>query len=280
MKLLKQFFNFYINSSIHVALSVFSLSWISLIEFNIPYDASVLYFIFFSSITGYNFVKYFGIAKFHHRSLATSLKAIQLFSFFSFIILCYYTFQLNTISLFYIIGFGLITFFYAIPFLPKHLFVDSRQNLRSISGLKVYLIALVWCGVTVFLPLINNHYAINSDVMITGIQRFIFIIVLMLPFEIRDLQYDSLKLATIPQKIGVWQTKMMGMLLLICFFLLEFLKNNKTENYLIVLFVMTVLTMLFLMISKKEQGKYFSSFFVEGLPILWLIMLLLFNYFS
>ena len=280
MKLFKQLFNFYINSSIHVALSVFSLSWISLIEFEISYDASVLCFIFFSSITGYNFVKYFGIAKFHHRSLATWLKAIQLFSLFSFLILCYYTFKLNTISLFYIAGFGLITFFYAIPFLPKHLFVDSQHNLRSISGLKVYLIALVWCGVTVFLPLINNDYAINSDVFVTGIQRFIFIIVLMLPFEIRDLRYDSLKLATIPQKIGVWRTKMMGMVLLICFLLLEFLKNNVSLNYLMVLFIMTVITMLFLMVSKKEQGKYFSSFFVEGLPILWLILLLLFNYFS
>ncbi|MGE5944993.1 MAG: hypothetical protein ACM31G_11705, partial [Flavobacteriales bacterium] len=157
MALFKQLFNFYINASIHVALSVLSLTWITLIEFIIPYDRDVLCFVFFSSITGYNFVKYFGIAKFHHRSLATWLKAIQVFSFFSFLMLCYFTLKLNTVSLLYILGFGLVTFFYAIPFLPKRFFIDNQYNLRSISGLKVYLIALVWSGVTVFLPLINNN---------------------------------------------------------------------------------------------------------------------------
>lgn len=280
MTLLKQLFNFYINASIHVALSVFSLAWITLIEFNIAYDTDVLYFVFFSSITGYNFVKYFGIAKFHHRSLATSLKAIQIFSFFSFLMLCYFTLKLNAVSLLYILGFGLVTFFYAIPFLPKRFFIDNQYNLRSISGLKVYIIALVWSGVTVFLPLINNNHSIDSNAIISGVQRFMFIIVLMFPFEIRDLQYDSLKLGTIPQKIGVRWTKIIGVILLMLFWILEFFKNSVILNNLIVLGVITVITMLFLIVSKKEQGAYFSSFFVEGLPILWLVMLLLFDYFS
>lgn len=280
MALLKQLFKFYIHASIHVALSVFSLAWITLIEFNISYDGEVLYFIFFSSIIGYNFVKYFGIAKFHHRSLATWLKAIQVFSFFGFLMLCYFILKLNSVSLIYISGFVIVTFFYAIPFLPKRFFIDNQYNLRSISGLKVYLIALVWSGVTVFLPLINNDYPVDTDVVITVIQRFIFIVVLMLPFEIRDLQYDSLKLGTIPQKIGVLWTKIMGVIFLMIFWMLEFFKINLILNNLLVLGLIAVITMLFLIVSKKEQGVYFSSFFVEGLPMLWLIMLLLFDYFS
>ena len=280
MALLKQLFNFYINASIHLAFSVFSLTWITLIEFNIAYDNDILYFVFFSSITGYNFVKYFGMAKFHHRSLTTWLKAIQVFSFFSFGMLCYFMLKLNTVSLIYVLGFALVTFFYAMPFLPKRFFIDNHYNLRSISGLKVYIIALVWSGVTVFLPIINNEYNVNLDVLITGIQRFVFIIVLMLPFEIRDLQYDSLKLGTIPQKIGVRLTKIIGVLLLMCFWVLEFFKNSVDLNNLIVLSVISVVTMLFLILSKKEQGVYFSSFFVEGLPLVWLVMLLLFNYFN
>src|SRR5690606_16047694 len=274
MTLLRQLFNFYINASIHVALSVFSLTWITLIEYQVPYDANVLFFVFFSSVTGYNFVKYFGIAKFHHRSLATWLKAIQVFSFFSFLLLCYYTLKLNTVSLMYILGFALITFFYAIPLLPKDLFVDHKHNLRSISGLKVYLIALVWSGVTVFLPLINNEYTIDASVILTGFQRFLFIIVLMLPFEIRDLRFDSLRLGTIPQKIGVKLTKIIGILLMVLFWLLEFFKTNVSLNNLMVLLAITLITMLFVLFSKKEQGPYYSSFFVEGLPMLWLGMLL------
>ncbi|WP_369686010.1 hypothetical protein [Mariniflexile sp. AS56] len=271
----KHFLNFYINSSIHVALAVFSLTWITLLEYDIPCDESLLLFVFFASISGYNFVKYFGIAKFHHRRLASWLKTIQVFSFFCFLFLGYYALLLEMKTLLVIAGLGLITFLYAIPFLPKHLYLDNKHNLRSIGGLKVYLIALVWAGVTVFLPVINNELPVNTDVVITGIQRFVFIIALMLPFEIRDLMYDSLKLATIPQKIGEKSTKKMGVVLVLLFFFLEFLKNEVTQETILVSILISMVTGLFVIFSKKEQGTYYSSFWVEGVPILWLIVVLL-----
>lgn len=276
MKVLKQLFNFYIDSSIHVAFSVVSLTWITLLEFEIPFDFKILLFVLSSSITGYNFVKYFGVAKFHHRSLANRLRYIQFFSFLSFILMSYFIWQLQSITLLYILAFGIITFLYAIPFLPKRFFIDSQHNLRNIGGLKIYLIALVWTGVTVFLPLIENSFSLNDDVFLTAIQRFILIIVLMLPFEIRDLRYDSLKLATIPQKIGVRQTKIMGSLLLGMFFLLELFKNQTTYIAIIILVLITSLTLIFLLFSKTEQRKYYTAFWVEGLPIFWLILLFLF----
>ncbi|MFI1771802.1 hypothetical protein [Thalassobellus citreus] len=277
MKLFRQALNFYINSSIHVALSVFSLTWITLIEFDVSYDENVLYFVFYASITGYNFVKYFGIAKFHHRSLTNWLKSIQVFSFLCFILMCYYGLQLAETTMFYIAGLGLVTFLYAIPFLPKRMFLDSQHNLRSIGGLKIYLIGLVWSGVTVFLPLFNNDYPIDTDVIITGLQRYVFVIALMFPFEIRDLRYDSLKLSTVPQKIGVKQTKIIGAVLLVIFFFLEFLKDEISLSKYLALLVITILTLLLVLFSKVEQGKYYSAFWVEGLPVLWLILLLLFN---
>ena len=78
MKVLQQLFNFYLNASVHVALAVYALTYITLIAFEITYHEAVLYFVFYATITGYNFVKYFGLAKFHHRSLAAWLKAIQI----------------------------------------------------------------------------------------------------------------------------------------------------------------------------------------------------------
>ena len=277
MQVFKKVLNFYVNSSIHVALSVTSLTCITLLEFHKIWCKNILFFVFFASVTGYNFVKYFGLAKFHHRSLANLLKAIQIFSFLSFICMCYFALQLNDEALFYVFCFGVITFFYAIPFLPKTFFVDSKQNLRSVGGLKVYLIALVWTGVTVFLPLIDAEQTINADVIITGIQRFLFIIVLMLPFEIRDLQYDSLKLSTIPQKIGIKRTKLMGVWLLIVFFLLEMFKDEVFKNNGIIMFLISIITLLFLKFSRKKQGVYYSSFWVEAIPIIWLLLFVCFN---
>ncbi len=277
MSVLKKLFDFYLNSSIHVALAVYALSWITLIEFDLKYDEVVLYFIFYATITGYNFVKYFGLAKFHHRSLATWLKIIQVFSLLCFLLLCYYAIRLETITLAYLACFGLVTFFYAIPFLPRNLLIDSNQNLRSISGLKIYVIALVWSGVTVCIPLINNQYTIDFDVLLSAIQRFILVIVLMFPFEIRDMRYDSIKLSTIPQRIGVKQTKIMGVLLLLVFFFLEYFKNVINAERLICLLIVTVTTVILLLFSEENQNKYYSAFWVESIPIWWLVLLLLFS---
>lgn len=277
MNVLRQVFNFYINSSIHVALAVYSLAWITLKEFDIGYDENVLYFIFYASITGYNFVKFFGMARFHHRSLTRWLKIIQLFSFICFILMCYYAFMLVEKTILCIAGFGLVTFLYAMPFLPTRYFKDEKHNLRSVAGLKVYVIALVWSGVTVFLPLLNNDYPVNWDVVITGLQRFIFVIILMLPFEIRDLQYDSLKLATIPQNLGIKGTKIMGVLLGIIFFFLEFLKDDTCLKQIFILLTIVVCAVLFLIFSKIKQEKYYSAFWVEATPIFWLLLMLLFS---
>lgn len=276
MKVLKPILDFYINSSIHVSLAVFSMAWLTLLEFGVPFDEDVLSFIFFASITGYNFVKYFGIAKFHHRSLATWLQVIQIFSLVCFLLMIYFAVQLETKTLFYIVVFGVVTFLYAIPFFPKHLFMDSQKNLRSIGGLKVYVIALVWAGVTVLLPLINADFYLNADVWMTVFQRFVFVVILMLPFEIRDLQYDSLKLATIPQQIGVKNTKLIGLFLGIIFFFLEFFKDELHTAQILITLVITFVALLFLVYSKMKQGTYYCSFWVEGIPILWLLLHLVF----
>ena len=76
------------NSSIHVALAVYAMTWITLLSFDLAYDENALYFVFYATITAYNFVKYFGLAKFHHRRLASWLKAIQVFSAIAFILMC------------------------------------------------------------------------------------------------------------------------------------------------------------------------------------------------
>ncbi|RAJ14478.1 UbiA prenyltransferase family protein [Olleya aquimaris] len=275
MKVIKQLLDFYINSSIHVALAVYALSWITLKKFNINYDENILYFNFYATITGYNFVKYFGIAKWHHRSLAKWLKIIQVFSLLCFVLMCYYASTLQLKTLLVIAGFGVITFLYAIPFLPKNWYLDTQQNLRDISGLKVYVIALVWSGVTVALPLINNEVLIHADAVLTLLQNFTLVIILMLPFEIRDLRYDSLKLATIPQKIGVKHTKSLGLILLLIFYLIEFFKDETQTNYLIVQLVVCVVLALFLMFSNQKRSAYFTTFWVEAVPVFWLLLMIL-----
>ena len=276
VKVLKTIFNFYINASIHVALSVYAMSWFTLIIFNLDYEETVLNFIFFATITAYNFVKYFGLAKFHHRSLTNRLKAIQIFSALAFVLMCYYLAQLRFNLLWFICILAFVTFLYAIPLIPKRYLFDEHQNLRQIGGLKVYIIALVWAFVTVALPLLNAEIIFGVDQWLTVLQRFSFVIVLMLPFEIRDLNYDSLKLSTIPQKIGIKKTKIFGILVLVLFVSIEFFKENFQAFTMISTLMIALVTLTFLTFSSEKQSKYYSSFWVESIPILWLLLVLFF----
>ena len=270
MRFLKSIFEFYINSSIHVALAVVAITCVTYFEFDIPLENYVLGFLGFATITGYNIVKYFGLAKFHHRSLSNRLKTIQVFSFFCFIAMCYFLWQLNNYIIGAVVLFGCITFLYAIPLLPNRIFVDQKKKLRSISGLKIYIIALVWSGVTVILPLLSDQFELYDDILLTMLQRFIFVILLMLPFEIRDLKYDSIKLATIPQRIGIKKTKQIGLVLAIVILALEFFKDSISQHHMISLSMILVVTLIFLKYARKDQKAYYSSFWVESIPIIWL----------
>ena len=58
MKSLSFLFNIYINSSIHVAFAVCSLVGITCLEYDINIAINLLGFVFFGTVTGYNFVKY------------------------------------------------------------------------------------------------------------------------------------------------------------------------------------------------------------------------------
>ena len=275
MKILKRSFEFYLNSSIHVALAVTSLVYLTYLNFEIPLDKNLIYFTFFSTISSYNFVKYFGLAKFHHRSLALWLRQIQIFSFLCFIPLIYFALQLPYRTLVMLGALGLITFLYAMPLLPRRIFVDSRTNLRTISGLKIYVIAIVWAVTAVIVPFIQGELNISSDAIIMSVQLFIYVIVAMLPFEIRDMRYDSIKLATIPQQIGIKQTKIIGIVLALMMFFLEFLKDELHTTKLIILLVVSVVLLTAVLFSKTNQSKYYSAFWVESIPLLWVLMTLL-----
>ncbi|PTM08306.1 MAG: hypothetical protein DA407_08340 [Bacteroidetes bacterium] len=271
MQVLKRLFDFYINSSIHVALAVCGLTWVTLLNFNVGADLDFMYFIFFATVTGYNFVKYFGLAKFHHRGLANWLKVIQIFSFLCFLGLVYFTFKLKGDTIVYFGVLGIITFLYAIPFIPKKIFMEAG-NLRAISGLKIYVIAFVWSGVTVIIPLLNENYSLDNDAIIEVIQRYLFVLIAILPFEIRDMKYDSIKLSTIPQRIGIVKTKIIGVSLIIVMFLLEFFKDEFWLNNTIIFGIICLLLLLLLLFSSKSQKQYYSGFWVEGIPILWAIL--------
>jgi len=271
MQFLKKLFNFYINSSIHVAFSVVALVQLTYILFDITNDSVTNLFAFFGTIVGYNFVKYDALARIQKVKMTLQLKGIAFLSFVSFIFTGYYFFQLQRIT--QIIGFVFLatTLLYTLPFFP------NRKNARNWAGIKIYIVALCWVGVTLFLPIINNELPFTSYVYLVALQRFILIFVLILIFEIIDLKLDDPHLKTVPQQIGVVKTKRVGVMLMILFVILEFLSDDFRLEFFALKSALALTTILFLLNSNENRSRYYASFWVESIPIFWWLFLVVFG---
>lgn len=267
MKFLKQILDFYLNSSIHVALSCCALVCVTFHVFHIQYDEAMALFVFFGTIVGYNFVKYDALVRVKRNPVGTQLKLIAVLSFISVILVGYYFFHLKRIT--QIVSFGIfaITALYTLPFFP------NRKNARNWAGVKIYIVALCWVGATLVLPLINAEIPFTSDFFIKCIQRFILVFVLILVFEIIDLANDDPHLQTVPQTIGVKRTKILGFLLLIPFWGLEVFISTFNYHDAFINLIMVVILMLFIAFATPNRSKYYTSFWVESVPVFWWLMI-------
>ena len=269
MKIFKSVLDFYIQSSIHVALSVYALVRMTEHMFQIHVNQAVAFFAFFGTIVGYNFVKYDSLVRTKKLQMRNSLKAIIIFSLFSFFGVGFFFFQQQRITQIVSVAFLVLTLLYTLPFFP------NRKNARNWAGVKIYIVALCWVGVTLVLPILNAEIAITSDFYLKCVQRFLLIFTLILIFEIIDLANDDPHLQTVPQQIGVKRTKILGYILMIIFYFLEFLKTNFDQKQPIINLILVIFIALFLLFANEKRSKYYTSFWVESIPIFWWLMLLI-----
>tara|TARA_R110002049_G_scaffold67188_1_gene174636 strand:- start:4190 stop:5017 length:828 start_codon:yes stop_codon:yes gene_type:complete len=265
MKLIKRLFNFYIDASIHVALAVFCLLEITALLLSISINQNLAYFIFFGTIACYNFIKYGVEAKKYILVANKYHKSIQIVSLIALLFAAYFAYFLNVEVWYGIATLVIFTGLYALPVLP------SARNLRSFGGLKIFMVAIVWAGTTVVLPVLSSDmHTITWDVWIESFQRFIMVLVLLVPFEIRDLEYDAPELNTLPQKYGVSTTKTVASLCILVFFFCTYLKDEITTLDSLAKGILFLALGVFMYCTRREQSKYFASFWVEAIPIFWL----------
>lgn len=275
MSSLKRLIDFYIISNIHVAISGFCLSKITLLKYSI-HNNIVPLFVGFSIIISYNFIRYYEIKtnrlkwyKIWFNDNRKMLITLLLISISTVLFILFLTsFNLN--SLIILFPFGLMTIFYVIPMFKLR---NTRFSFRYFPGLKTYSIALAWAGVSVLFPLSEANIFIGFEVVLEFIQRFLIVLVITIPFDIRDVHSDAVELKTIPQVLGVLKAKKLGVILLLIFVLI----STIFKKYLIVDLVIAIISGGLLWFSSRERSRYYTSFWVESVPLIWLFLLLLYN---
>lgn len=271
MDTLKRFFDFYVFSNIHVAIAAFCLIKITLIENGI--ESNLLpFFVLFSTIVSYNLIRFYNASEnkiWFADYIKNNKNTLLGLTLLSLSILIYQCFFLNIKAIITLIPFGFLTLFYVIPF-PWN--KSNSFTLRSVAFLKLFLIAISYAGITVLFPLINYSIEVEKNEIMTFIQRFFFIAAITIPFDIRDLNFDDKNLKTLPQVIGIQKSKVVGLFFLMLFLGLEFFKNSTEVSYRIN-FIIALIALFFLLKATHDQNKYYSAFFVESIPIMWLLLL-------
>ncbi len=251
MKVLQQILDFYINTSIHVAVAVFSLVQITKLTLNISSNIEIDFFIFFATIFGYNFLKYFEV--FWNQIFTIKNKySIVLVNLIAIFGMIFYFFKLEKpiqVSFFKI---GFIVLLY--PFLRKY-------------GLfKMLIVAFCITYVTAYIPQINSYHN-----YIYLFQRFLIVFCLLIPLEICDLEIDSQTIRTLPKIIGIQNLKILGYLLLVCCCLLNFYLLQSNFETDIVIAIVIAIAIFF---SNENRNSYYTSFWVESIPIFWYFLYL------
>ncbi len=270
MTVLNRLFFIYIQGSMHVAMSVLALVLMTNHMFRLPFDPTVAIFAYCGTMFSYNFMKYDGLFRVR-RTAGTTVKIIIVLSTLALAAAGISFFYLERVSQITAVIFFGLTALYTVPFFP------NTKNLRNWSGIKIYIVALCWAGITLVLPLVNADIAIGQDVYIKFSQRFLLIIILILIFEIIDLKEDDPHLKTIPQQIGVRHTKWLNLFLLVPFYFLEFFKIQIDNSQIIVNIILVLVTALFTIFAHPNRPKYYTLFWVEAIPIFWLCLIVIAN---
>lgn len=238
-------------------MAIFALVRITEISLQLPSDKTLELTIFFGTIVGYNFLKYFEAFQKGNYDFKKNRYVIGL-TFHSIIAVIFFFLQLNNSLQIYFIKIGLLVALY--PFL------------RKFGFWKLFLVSFCVTAITVYAPIIQQNIFYENEKIIL-LQRFLIIFSLMIPFEILDSQTDDDLMKTLPQRFGIFKTKVFGIVLLFPFVLFEFFK----ERFEISTVIIAVITALYIGFTTFKRDKYYTSFWVESMPILWLILLLIFS---
>lgn len=130
----------------------------------------------------------------------------------------------------------------------------KNRNLREFPFMKIYLIAFSWVTITVLFPQLNEYK--TEGVAWTAVAHFFYVLAVTIPFDIRDIKYDSPSQKTIPQLLGVKGAKTMALFCLLLFWALMLYANSYLLTNYVFHTAILVQALLILGMNEKRSDLY------------------------
>lgn len=127
------------------------------------------------------------------------------------------------------------------------------HSLRSVTYVKMYVIAAVWTLVVGIVPLmIYNQFTIEKFLFVLA--HFFLFLGLCIPFDVRDLVYDSSTLKTLPQLVGIQRSKVISVIFISIYYFLSLSLVDFSFIHLVALFLIII---LLLKMSPHRSVNYY-----------------------
>ncbi len=140
----------------------------------------------------------------------------------------------------------------------------NGKSLRDVPYLKMHLIAIVWCKALVFPVLLNNDY--ESTNLLFILIYFLFI-ALCIPFDIRDLNYDDTSLKTLPQLVGVINSKLISITAFL-FFVISSIELKPDLIGYNVYILSIIIGFIILSFASEKRKTFYYSILIDGIILL------------
>jgi 4-hydroxybenzoate polyprenyltransferase len=244
--------SFIIHSNILIALAALALTLATQIQLGMspqlhPYLAAI----FLATLFDYNLHRYLSISNRTDSADRDKLKwsiehpyILNILIITSFIGIVVVLFFLQKEILYLLIPLAVLSFLYSFP-LPgkkKHHF-----RLLQLTGMKTLLIAGVWSGATVLIPVYFGKQSFDfPQIVLLLAERFTFIFAIAIPFDIRDMKADSLtSIKTIPIHFGENNSlKISNLSMLVSLFIATFHYINANMLFILPAYIFSIVLII------------------------------------
>ncbi len=156
-------------------------------------------------------------------------------------------------------------------------------RLRDVGWLKTFVVALVWAGCTGWLPALQvTQNTETSEILMITLERFLFLLAITLPFDIRDLHYDKggKTTSTLPMVFGIERIKRSSIVVLLLFMLVTSFHYGTLSGtghlaYVAAFLISGGTTAILLLKVKDKLPEHFYTFYIDGTILFQFLILLL-----
>ena len=152
--------------------------------------------------------------------------------------------------------------------LPIYKSGSKIWRFRDIPFLKIWLVSFTVSFITTYFPLSSSmplSWLNSPEVHWLFISRVFFIFAITIPFDVRDLKFDTPgKINTVPMLFGVQKSKQVALLCLLLFSGISFWLFRFNTSASFALLLSALIAGWIINACEEDSNEYYFSFFAEG----------------